>query len=105
MLDRLPRHALTSLSHLISTAAIAMMCINLLNLKQYDITILTFVIFIAAVHAQLRYMCLITHDFGRGSFGYVGLQSGSLNKKGCKPLLQVNEMRLSPPVFMRLTWK
>ena len=23
-------------------------------------------------------MCLITHNFGRGSFGYVGLQSGSL---------------------------
>ena len=29
---------------------------------------LKLVIFIAAMHAQLHYMCLITHDFGRGSF-------------------------------------
>ena len=45
-------------------------------------TILALVIFIAAMHAQLHYTCLITHNFGRGSFGYVELQSGSLNEKG-----------------------
>ena len=60
-----------------------MMCINLLSLSLTDnITILALVIFIAAMHAQLHYMCLIIHDFGRGSFGYVGLQNGSLNNNG-----------------------
>ena len=58
------------------------MCINLLSLSLTgDITILALVIFIAAMHVQLHYMCLIIHNFGRGSFGYVGLQNGSLNKK------------------------
>ena len=52
------------------------------GLPDGDTTILTIVISIAAMHAQLLYVCLITHNFGRGSFGYVGLQSGSLNKKG-----------------------
>ena len=60
-----------------------MMWINLLSLSLTgDITILALVIFVAAMHAQLHYMCLLIHNFGRGSFGYVGLQNGSLNKKG-----------------------
>ena len=59
------------------------MCVNLLSLSlTSDITILALVIFIAAMHAQLHYMCSIMHNFGRGLFGYVGLQNGSLNKKG-----------------------
>ena len=60
-----------------------MMCIHLLSLSLTgDITILTLVIFIAATHVQLHYMCLKIHNFGRGSFGYVRLQNGLLNKKG-----------------------
>ena len=60
-----------------------MMCVNLLSLSLTgDITIIALVIFIAAMNAQLHCMCLIIHNFGRGSFGYVGLQNGSLSKKG-----------------------
>ena len=43
-----------------------MIGINLMSLSLTgDITILALVIFIAAMYAQLHYMCLIIHNFGR----------------------------------------
>ena len=88
----LPNHALTSLSsnyncsHLVSAAA--MMCMNLLSLS-FNKVILQYLCqsFLLLPCMRNCITCVLTtHNFGRESFGYVGLQSGSLNKKDWKPL-------------------